>query len=157
MIGLGSDKNQFRVYTKLCLWIIRLASSLDYFAELEIRLRPQWEELPTCFAAGYPKQRWAMDPVLIEALHVRTKLIITPHYRRLSMKSLKPRSSESQGFTYTIFWPCHVNHHWPLEILTNTRSTFEQTSSTRQPCSSKSLLVFAGGKSTPLLLEGRGK
>ena len=76
---------------------------------------------------------------------------ITPNYRWLSMMRLKPRSSERQGST--LFFK-FMNHRWSLAILTIIN--FEQTSSNRQPCSSKSLLVFAGGKSTPLLLEGRG-
>ena len=68
------------------------------------------------------------------------------------MMRLKPRSSERQGST--LFFK-FMNHRWSLAILTIIN--FEQTSSNRQPCSSKSLLVFAGGKPTPLLLEGRGE
>ena len=70
------------------------------------------------------------------------------------MKMLKPRSSERPGSSYTIVLALPSKLRWSLAILT---STFEQTSSNRHPCPSKSLLVFACGKSTPLLLEGRGE
>ena len=59
-----------------------------------------------------------MDPVFIKALRLRTKLSHHPPLQVTVDEAQAEELRETRFYQHTIFWPCHLNHRWPLAILT---------------------------------------